>query len=160
MYYRLPVMFSSNLLLTSGGVGSLVTTWNAGYIPSAHPHRLQSTRRRVPDGSSPNHYFGTCCATLAWHMEDIDLFSINYIHFGGNRSSGARFDWVEHYENTMKSTYHLLSSSSAYAVVITTKQSILRLLSSARFTVRSEPAAHIISARAVIIVFRILQCNM
>ena len=43
---------------------------------------LQKMENKLPGVNSPYLYFGTWKATFAWHLEDIDLFSINYIHKG------------------------------------------------------------------------------
>ncbi|KAL1942341.1 hypothetical protein VTO73DRAFT_6405 [Trametes versicolor] len=66
--------------------GSLFTddtdAWNVATLPSALTRLLPASNKGLPGVNTPYLYFGMWRATFAWHVEDMDLFSINYIHFG------------------------------------------------------------------------------
>lgn len=66
--------------------GSLFTdetkSWNVAHLESALSRLLPSSNKGLPGVNTPYLYFGMWRATFAWHVEDMDLFSINYIHFG------------------------------------------------------------------------------
>lgn len=58
------------------------TSWNVAHLPSALSRLLPASDKGLPGVNTPYLYFGMWRATFAWHVEDMDLFSINYIHFG------------------------------------------------------------------------------
>ncbi|KAH9939681.1 uncharacterized protein BXZ73DRAFT_43542 [Epithele typhae] len=58
------------------------TTWNVAHLPSTLTRLLSPSSKGLPGVNTPYLYFGMWRATFAWHVEDMDLFSINYIHFG------------------------------------------------------------------------------
>lgn len=60
---------------------SSITEWNVANLPSVLS-RLLPPGAKVPGVNTPYLYWGMWKATFAWHVEDMDLFSINYIHFG------------------------------------------------------------------------------
>ena len=69
--------------------GSLFTdqtkSWNVGHLPSLLSRLIPSSSNGLPGVNTPYLYFGMWRATFAWHVEDMDLFSINYIHFGAGK---------------------------------------------------------------------------
>ena len=58
------------------------TAWNVAHLPSALTRLLPSSGKSLPGVNTPYLYFGMWRATFAWHVEDMDLFSINYIYVG------------------------------------------------------------------------------
>ncbi|KAG6833173.1 hypothetical protein H0H87_010561 [Tephrocybe sp. NHM501043] len=74
-----------NVIVNSVDLGTLftdeTTSWNVGKLPSALS-RLLPANQSLPGVNTPYLYYGMWRATFAWHVEDMDLFSINYIHFG------------------------------------------------------------------------------
>ncbi|WVQ83577.1 hypothetical protein IAT38_005718 [Cryptococcus sp. DSM 104549] len=55
------------------------TPWNVAHLPNL---LNRWDLRNLPGVNTPYLYFGMWGASFAWHVEDMDLFSINYIHFG------------------------------------------------------------------------------
>ena len=58
------------------------TAWNVAHLPSALTRLLPSSGKSLPGVNTPYLYFGMWRATFAWHVEDVYLFPINYIHSG------------------------------------------------------------------------------
>jgi len=52
--------------------------WNLQRLPNL----LTALPRRLPGVCAPYLYFGMWRATFSWHVEDMDLYSINYLHYG------------------------------------------------------------------------------
>ena len=55
-----------------------VTSWNVAHLENV----LDVLGTKVPGVNTAYLYMGMWKATFAWHLEDVDLYSINYIHFG------------------------------------------------------------------------------
>lgn len=53
-------------------------TWNVSKLPNL----LDNLNERIPGVNDAYLYAGLWKASFAWHLEDQDLHSINYIHFG------------------------------------------------------------------------------
>ena len=71
-----PPLYGADLL------GSLfddnTSMWNLNKLPNL----LDVLGTRVPGVNTAYLYLGMWKATFAWHLEDVDLYSINYLHFG------------------------------------------------------------------------------
>ncbi|KAL8397111.1 hypothetical protein RB594_003994 [Gaeumannomyces avenae] len=52
--------------------------WNLNKLPNL----LDILGTKVPGVNTAYLYLGMWKATFAWHLEDVDLYSINYLHFG------------------------------------------------------------------------------
>ncbi|OAA52874.1 jumonji family transcription factor [Cordyceps fumosorosea ARSEF 2679] len=53
-------------------------TWNLNKLPNL----LDVLGTKIPGVNTAYLYLGMWKATFAWHLEDVDLYSINYLHFG------------------------------------------------------------------------------
>ncbi|EAQ86808.1 hypothetical protein CHGG_08061 [Chaetomium globosum CBS 148.51] len=58
--------------------GDSVENWNLNNLPNL----LDVLGTKVPGVNTAYLYLGMWKATFAWHLEDVDLYSINYLHFG------------------------------------------------------------------------------
>lgn len=72
----------SNPMYAADMPGSLfdeeTTAWNVAKLPNL----LDLLGQPIPGVNTAYLYLGMWRATFAWHLEDVDLYSINYIHFG------------------------------------------------------------------------------
>ncbi|CAH8663281.1 unnamed protein product [Dicrocoelium dendriticum] len=56
--------------------------WNVAELDSILSYVLKSENVRIPGVNTPYLYYGMWRATFPWHVEDVELYSINYVHFG------------------------------------------------------------------------------
>ncbi|KAJ0425946.1 hypothetical protein BJY00DRAFT_162967 [Aspergillus carlsbadensis] len=78
------------------------TCWNVAKLPNL----LDVIGQKVPGVNTAYLYLGMWKATFAWHLEDVDLYSINYIHFGAPKQwySISQED-APRFEQVMKSIW-------------------------------------------------------
>lgn len=76
--------------------------WNVAKLPNL----LDLLGAPIPGVNTAYLYLGMWRATFAWHLEDVDLYSINYIHFGAPKQwySISQKD-APKFENAMKSIW-------------------------------------------------------
>ncbi|KAL7933354.1 hypothetical protein V8C35DRAFT_304102 [Trichoderma chlorosporum] len=76
--------------------------WNLNKLPNL----LDVLGTKVPGVNTAYLYLGMWKATFAWHLEDVDLYSINYLHFGAPKQwySISQAD-ARKFETAMKSIW-------------------------------------------------------
>ncbi|XP_051996855.1 lysine-specific demethylase 4A-like isoform X2 [Xyrauchen texanus] len=63
-----------------------VTEWNMAHLNSILDTVERESGITIKGVNTPYLYFGMWKSTFAWHTEDMDLYSINYLHFGEPKS--------------------------------------------------------------------------
>ncbi|KAI9673334.1 MAG: hypothetical protein M1829_004100 [Trizodia sp. TS-e1964] len=78
------------------------TEWNVAKLENL----LDVLGQKVPGVNTAYLYLGMWKSTFAWHLEDVDLYSINYIHFGAPKQwySISQED-ARRFESAMKNTW-------------------------------------------------------
>ncbi|KAG1659341.1 hypothetical protein FOA52_008395 [Chlamydomonas sp. UWO 241] len=56
--------------------------WDLRKLNTCLSRTLNENGIDMPGVSSPYLYFGMWRSTFAWHCEDLDLYSVNFLHFG------------------------------------------------------------------------------
>ena len=78
------------------------TSWNVAKLENL----LDVLGQKLPGVNTAYLYLGMWKSTFAWHLEDVDLYSINYIHFGAPKQwySISQED-ARRFESAMKSGF-------------------------------------------------------
>ncbi|XP_006792065.1 lysine-specific demethylase 4B [Neolamprologus brichardi] len=63
-----------------------IEEWNIGRLNTLLDMVEQECGIVIEGVNTPYLYFGMWKTTFAWHTEDMDLYSINYLHFGQSKS--------------------------------------------------------------------------
>ncbi|KAH8866816.1 putative lysine-specific demethylase 4B [Schistosoma japonicum] len=56
--------------------------WNISKLDSILSQVFREEGVQIPGVNTPYLYYGMWRSTFAWHVEDVDLYSINYLHYG------------------------------------------------------------------------------
>jgi len=59
-----------------------VESWNLRNLHTV----LEIIDKKIPGINQPYLYFGMWKAMFSWHTEDMDLYSINYLHYGASKT--------------------------------------------------------------------------
>lgn len=63
-----------------------VEEWNIGHLNTILDVIEEDCGIAIQGVNTPYLYFGMWKTSFSWHTEDMDLYSINYLHFGEPKS--------------------------------------------------------------------------
>lgn len=63
-----------------------MTEWNIGRLNTILDTVESESGIKIKGVNTPYLYFGMWKSAFAWHTEDMDLYSINFLHFGEPKS--------------------------------------------------------------------------
>lgn len=66
-----------------------VEEWNINHLNTILDTVVDDFGVRIPGVNTAYLYFGMWKTSFAWHTEDMDLYSINYLHFGASKAWSA-----------------------------------------------------------------------
>ncbi|ORZ24061.1 JmjC domain, hydroxylase-domain-containing protein [Absidia repens] len=79
-----------------------VKSWNVNHLDNI----LNQVGVTLPGVNTPYLYFGMWKSTFPWHVEDLDLYSINYLHFGAPKQWYAiPGSYNKKFESVMQTTF-------------------------------------------------------
>lgn len=79
-----------------------VKIWNVAHLPNV----LDYMDQKLPGVNDAYLYAGLWKATFSWHLEDQDLYSINYIHFGAPKQwYSIPQAYKQKFDDVMKETF-------------------------------------------------------
>lgn len=68
-----------------------IEEWNIAHLNTILDVVGEECGISIEGVNTPYLYFGMWKTTFAWHTEDMDLYSINYLHFGQPKSWQVNF---------------------------------------------------------------------
>ncbi|CAN8254895.1 unnamed protein product [Cochlearia groenlandica] len=84
----IPLSLAAARRRESGGDGGTVgeTAWNMRAMARAEGSLLKFMKEDIPGVTSPMVYIAMIFSWFAWHVEDHDLHSLNYLHVGAGKT--------------------------------------------------------------------------
>lgn len=76
----------SKISSSSEGVSLGETAWNMRGVSRANGSLLKFMKEEIPGVTSPMVYVAMMFSWFAWHVEDHDLHSLNYLHMGAGKT--------------------------------------------------------------------------
>ena len=89
------------------------SNWNLGVLPTLPGSLLSSIYGSIPGVTVPMLYMGMLFSTFAWHVEDHNLYSINYHHIGAPKIwYGVPPSAAEDFERVVRTKVYELSGKT------------------------------------------------
>lgn len=81
-----------------------IEEWNIAHLNTILDVVGEECGISIEGVNTPYLYFGMWKTTFAWHTEDMDLYSINYLHFGEPKSWQVNFKMISVYFSWLNQT--------------------------------------------------------
>ncbi|PIA51469.1 hypothetical protein AQUCO_01100361v1 [Aquilegia coerulea] len=81
-----PVKLGKTFKETGEGMTVGDTAWNMRGVARSKGSLLRFMKEEIPGVTSPMVYIAMLFSWFAWHVEDHDLHSLNYMHMGASKT--------------------------------------------------------------------------
>lgn len=82
-----------------------VNIWNINHLGTILDYVCKDYGISIAGVNTAYLYFGMWKTTFAWHTEDMDLYSINYLHFGAPKT------WYVHFTLLLYTKYYQINQA-------------------------------------------------